>query len=67
MSWSTFPVSIKPTQEWFELFQNKLSLNVRLYCRGANLRKMLSEVEIILLQSFFNFVPIWENDKYKKR
>lgn len=28
--------------------------------------KMLDEVEIILLQWFFNFVPIWEDDKYKR-
>lgn len=33
---------------------------------GTNVSRTLHEVEIILLQWFFNFVPIWEDDEYKR-
>lgn len=33
---------------------------------GTNMSKLRNEVEVILLLSFFNFVPITEGDKFKR-
>lgn len=53
---NTSCVCVQPTQ-------NELN-PVRLHCGGANMSRMLDKVEILLLL-FFNFAPIWEDDKYK--